>query len=97
MGDHMEVITIITVALTGIFIGMVAADWKNRARLASRIHEAREELKKTVSDLNSAHNNLAEELTRMKDQVSAHEFRFSRQGGTTQMTKPPRMRTPDMP
>lgn len=65
----MEVIAVICMVVTGVFIGMVGLDYVERRAI-------RTDLNKTLAGVKDVHNNLISQVAALQEQVNAHEYRL---------------------
>lgn len=61
--------------ISAFAIGVLVADWKNRAAALNSLNGSRNELLDTLAKLNVSHNSIATRFEALQDHVTALDFK----------------------
>lgn len=76
----MDLLLVILATVTSAFsCGTVVADWRQRAKALRDLYTARNDLLKTTAEIAATHNQLAQQILAMQEQINSHEFKIAGQ------------------
>lgn len=74
--DAITIVLAIAGTVNGLLIGAMVRDWQVRKNELAAFFNSNKQHSETMAQIANKHNELATQITRMGDKVSAHEVRL---------------------